>query len=189
MIIHPHLLVHGDFTTHESLLCSDCFLTVPPYDPDSQLGLSSLCRLEAATGMEVIMPIVERLGQFNTDFHCRLEAAGMRLMIRAGDKLMALVGGTSPDKVKITLQFLKSMEPKTWRTLYSILNVLDIEGVIEEIESYLSSKCQWEWVSIVAETWDVGQGAGLGEEVGHEFPHEEMVNVHGHSHPALVFQV
>ena len=104
------------------------------------------------------MPIVERLGQFNTDFHCRLEAAGMRLMTRAGDKLMALVGGTPPDKVKITLQFLKSMEPKTWRTLYSILNVLDIEGVIEEIESYLSSKCQCEWVSKVAETWDVGQG-------------------------------
>ena len=98
--------------------------------------------------MEVIMPIAERLGQFNTDFHCRLEAAGMRLMTLAGEKLMALVGGTPPvgltaDKVKkITLQFLESMEPKTWRTLYSILNVLDMEGIVEEIESYLSSKCQ-----------------------------------------------
>ena len=72
------------------------FLTVPPYDPESQLGTSSLCRLEAATGMEVMTLIVERLGQFNTDFHCKLEAAGMRLMTRAGDKLMALVGGTPP---------------------------------------------------------------------------------------------
>ena len=128
------------------------FLTVPPYDSDSQLDVSSLCRLEAATGMEVMMPIIERLGQFNTDFHFRLEAAGMRLMTRAGDELMALVGRTPPvgltaDKVKkIILLFLKTMEPKTWRTLFSILNVLDMEGVVEEIESYLSSKCQWEWV-------------------------------------------
>ena len=110
------------------------FLTVPPYDPDSQLDTSSLCRLEAATGMEVMTPIVERLGQFNTDFPCRLEAAGMRLMTPAGDKLMALVGGTPSvglraDKVKkIILLFLETMEPKTWRTLYSILNVLDMEG-------------------------------------------------------------
>ena len=101
------------------------------------------------------MPIVDRLCQFNTDLHCRLEAAGMRLMTRAGDELMALVGRTPPvgltaDKVKkITLQFLNTMEPKTWRTLYSILNVLDMEGVVEEIESYLSSKCQWKWVSKV----------------------------------------
>ena len=88
-----------------------------------------------------MLPIVERLGQFNTaDFQCRLEAAGTRLMTRAGDKLMALVGGTPPvgltaDKVKeITLQFLvDTMEPKTWRTLYCILNVLAIEGVVEEI--------------------------------------------------------
>ena len=146
--------------------CSDSFflfLTVPPYDPDSQLGLSSLCRLEAATGMKVMMPIVERLGQFNTDFHCRLEAAGMSLMTRAGDELMDLVGGTPPvgltaDKVKkIILQFLKTMEPKTWRTLYSILNVLDMEGVVEDTESYLSSKCQWESVSKTAGMWDVGQ--------------------------------
>ena len=97
-------------------------------------------------------PIVERLGEFNTDFHFRLEAAGMRLMTRAGDKLMTLVGGMPPDaltadKVKeIILLFLETMEPKTWRTLYSILNVLDMEGVVEEIESYLSSKCQWERV-------------------------------------------
>ena len=123
------------------------FLTVPPYDPESQLGLRSLCKLEAATGMEVMMSIVERLGQFNTDFHFRLEAAGMRLMTRAGDKLMDLVGETplilTADKVKkIILQFLETMEPKTWRTLYSILNVLDMEGVVEDIESYLSSKCQ-----------------------------------------------
>ena len=122
------------------------FLTVPPYDPDSQLGLSSLCRLEAATGMEVMMPIIERLGQFNTDFHCKLEAAGMRLMTRAGDELMDLVGGTPPVelyKVKeIILLFLKTMESKTWRTLYSILNALDMEGVVEEIEFYLSSKCR-----------------------------------------------
>ena len=124
------------------------FLTVPPYDPDSQLDMSSLCRLEAATGMEVMTPIVERLGQFNTDFHFRLEAAGMRLMTRAGDQLMALVGGTPPvgltaDKVKkIILQFLETMESKTWRTLYSILNVLDMEGVVQDIESYLSSKCK-----------------------------------------------
>ena len=125
------------------------FLTVTPYDPDRRLGLSSLCRLEAATGMEVMTPIVERLGQFNTDFHFRLEAAGMRLMTRAGDELMDLVGGTPPvgltaDKVK--KMFLGTMEPKTWRTLYSILNVLDMEGVVEEIEFYLSSKYQWEWV-------------------------------------------
>ena len=130
------------------------FLTVPPYDPDSQLGLSSLCRLEAATGMKVMMSIVERLGQFNTDFHFRLEAAGMRWLMTC--ELMALVGGTPPvgltaDKVKeIILQFLETMEPKTWRTLYSILNVLDMEGVVEEIESYLiSSKCQWEWVFLL----------------------------------------
>ena len=96
------------------------------------------------------MPIVERLRQFNTDFHSRLEAAGMRLMTWAGDELMALVGGTPPVGLtavmveEITLQFLETMEPKTWRTLYSILNVLDIEGVVEEIESYLSSKCPWE---------------------------------------------
>ena len=70
------------------------FLAVPPYDPDSQLDVSSLCRLEAATGMEVMTPIVERLGQLNTDFHFRLEAAGMRLMTRAGDELMALVSRT-----------------------------------------------------------------------------------------------
>ena len=142
MIIHPHLLVHGDFTTHEKRVLANyqkhvviLFLTVPPYDPESQLGLSSLCRLEAATGMEVMMSIVERLGQFNTDFY-------------SGDKLMALIGGTPPvgltaDKVKkIILQFLETMEPKTWRTLYSILNVLDMEGVVEDIESYLSSKCK-----------------------------------------------
>ena len=67
------------------------FVTVPPYDSDSQLDVSSLCSLEAATGMEVMMPIVERLGQFNTDFHFRLEAAGMRLMTWPGDELMALV--------------------------------------------------------------------------------------------------
>ena len=114
--------------------------------------MSSLCRLEAATGMKVMTLIVERLGQFNTDFHFRLEAAGMRLMTRAGDQLMALVGGTPPvgltaDKVnEIILLFLETMEPKTWRTLYSILNVLDMEGVVEEIELYISSKCQWEWV-------------------------------------------
>ena len=80
----------------------------------------------------MIMPIVEQLCQFNTDFHnrneeCRNEVndtnAGMRLMTLAGEKLMALVGGTPPvgltaDMVKkITLQFLESMEPKTWRTL------------------------------------------------------------------------
>ena len=129
------------------------FLTVPPYDPDSQLGLSSLCRLEAAAGMKVMTPIVERLGQFNTDFHFRLEAAGMRLMTRAGDELMDLVGGMPPVGLtaykvkKIILLFLKTMESKTWRTLYSILNVLDMEGVVEEIEFYLSSKCQWELVA------------------------------------------
>ena len=128
------------------------FLTVPPYDPDSQLDMSSLCRLEAATGQKVMTPVIERLGEFNTDFHFRLEAAGMRLMTRAGDKLMALVGGTPPvgltaDKVKeIILLFMKTMESKTWRTLYSILNVLDMEGVVEETELYISSKCQWEWV-------------------------------------------
>ena len=94
-----------------------------------------------------MMSIVERLSQFNTDFHFRLEAAGMRLMTRAGDKLMALVGGTprvglTADKVKeIIPQFLETMEPKTWRTLYFILNVLDMEGVVEDMESYLSSKC------------------------------------------------
>ena len=110
------------------------------------MDVSSLCRLEAATGMEVMMPIIERLGQSNTDFHFRLEAAGMRLMTRAGDELMVLVGRTPPvgltaDKVeKIILLFLKTMEPKTWRTLYSILNILDMEGVVEEIEFYLSSK-------------------------------------------------
>ena len=126
------------------------------------------------------MPIIERLGQFNTDFHCRLQAAGMRLMTRAGGELMALVGRTPPVGLtaykvkKITLQFLETMEPKTWRTLYSILNVLDMEGVVEEIESYLSSKCQWKWVSTVAETWDVGQEC-FG--VGHEFPQAEMVAV------------
>ena len=133
------------------------FLTVPPYDPDSQVHMSSLCRLEAATGMKVMTPIVERLGQFNTDFHFRLEAAGMRLMTWTGDRLMALVGGTPPvgltaDKVKeIILLFLETMEPKTWRTLYSILNVLDMESVVEEIEFYLSSKCQWEWVFLYME--------------------------------------
>ena len=150
--IHPHLLVHGDFTTHEQRVLANyqkhvviLFLTVPPYDPESQLGSSSLCRLEAATGMEVMMSIVERLGQFNTDFYFRLEAAGMRLMTRA---VMALIGGTprvglTADKVKeIILQFLETMEPKTWRTLYSILNILDMEGVVEDIESYLSSKCK-----------------------------------------------
>ena len=109
--------------------------------------MSSLCRLEAATGMEVIMPIVTQLGQFNTDFHFRLEAAGMRLMTWAGDKLMDL---TPPYKVKkIILLFLETMEPKTWRTLYSILKVLDMEGVVEEIEFYLSSKCRWEWVFLL----------------------------------------
>ena len=119
--------------------------------------MSSLCRLEAATGMKVMTLIVERLGQFNTDFHFRLEAAGMRLMTRAGDKLMALFGGTPPvglraDKVKeIILLFLETMEPKAWRTLYSILNVLDMEGVVQDIESYLSSKCQWEWVFLYME--------------------------------------
>ena len=81
------------------------------------------------------------------------------------------------------------MEPKTWRTLYSILNVLDMEGVVEEIESYLSSKCQWKWVSKVAETWDVGQEC-FG--VGHEFHRRRwwlLASIHGRSHPALVFQV
>ena len=153
-------MVHGDFTTHEQRvlgnMCCDSFLTVPPYDPDSQLDVSSLCRLEAATGMKVMMPIIERLGQFNTDFHFRLEAAGMRLMTWPGDELMALVGRTPPvgltaDKVKkiILLDlFLETMEPKIWRTLYSILNVLDMEGVVEEIEFYLSSKCQWELVGL-----------------------------------------
>ena len=135
------------------------FLTVPPYDPDSQLDTSSLCRLEAATGMKVMMPIVKRLGQFNTDFHFRLEGAGMRLMTWAGDKLMDL---TPPYKVEdIILLFLETMEPKTWRTLYSILKVLDMEGVVEEIEFYLSSKCQWKWVFLCM----------------------ELVAVHGRSHP------
>ena len=134
--------------SRESFIGNMFFLTVPPYDPDSQLDMSSLFRLEAATGMEVITPIVERLGQFNTDFHCKLEAAGMRLKTWGGDQLMALVGRTPPvgltaDKVKkIILLFLETMEPKTWRTLYSILNVLDMEGVVQEIESYLSSKCR-----------------------------------------------
>ena len=85
------------------------------------------------------------------------QAAGMKLMTWAGDKLMALVGGTPPvglkaDKVKkIILPFLETMEPKTWRTLYSILNVLEMESVVEEIEFYLSSKCQWEWVFLYME--------------------------------------
>ena len=144
--------MHGNFTTHYRKHVLILFLTVPPYDPDSQLDMSSLCRLEAATGQKVMTPVIERLGEFNTDFHFRLEAAGMRSMTRAGDKLMALVGGTPPvgltaDKVKeIILLFMKTMESKTWRTLYSILNVLDMEGVVEEIELYISSKCQWEWV-------------------------------------------
>ena len=43
---------------------------------------------------------------------------------------------------KIIILFLETMEPKTWRTLYSILNVLDMEGVVQEIEFYLSSKCR-----------------------------------------------
>ena len=60
--------VLADYQTHV------IFFT--PYDLDSQLGLSSLCRLEVATWMEVMTPIVEWLGQFNTDFHFRLEAAG-----------------------------------------------------------------------------------------------------------------
>ena len=65
-------------------------------------------------------------------------------MTQAGDELMALVGGTPPvgltaDEVKeIILQFLETMEPKTWRTLDSMLNVLYMEGVVEEIEFYLS---------------------------------------------------
>ena len=144
---------------------------MPPYDPDSQFGSSSLCRLEAATGMKVMTPIVERLGQFNTDFHFRLEAAGMRLRTQAGDELMALVAGTPPvgltaDKVKIILLFLETMEPKTWRTLYSILNVLDMEGLVEEIEFYLSSKCQWECLSL--DSWWL------------------VASVHGRSHPVLV---
>ena len=96
-----------------------------------------------------MLHIPERLYRVND---CKLEAAGMRLMTREGDEQMELVYGSSlheltADEMKeITLQFLETMEPKTWRTLYSILNVMDMEGVVEEIESYLSSKCQWECV-------------------------------------------
>ena len=68
---------------------------------------------------------------------------------QAGYELMAVVGEWSsfgPESC-VALQafiwkFMKTMKPKTWRTLYSILNVLEMEGVAEEIESYLSGKCQ-----------------------------------------------
>ena len=79
---------------------------------------------------------------------------------------------------KIILLFLETMEPKTWRTLYSILNVLDMEGVVEETESYLSSKCQWVGQYSSRHMRCGHAGAGLGEEsfeVGHGFSQGEMV--------------
>ena len=62
---------------------------MPPYDPDSQLDSSSLFRLEEATGMDVMIPIVYQLGLFNTNLHFILEAAGVTT--GAGYELMAVL--------------------------------------------------------------------------------------------------
>ena len=97
---------------------------MPPYDPDSQLDASSLFRLEEATGMDVMIPIVLQLGQFNTNLHFILEAAGIKGVTKqAGYELMAVVGKLSSlglfscEELEVLIRkFLKTMKPKTWRT-------------------------------------------------------------------------